>query len=343
MVNSKKHYFLDAFMNSDYIKNNKNFIKYFLNNDVKFNAFLANSHSVSFKFNKNKRLDLLFKEQLASDLLITAFLKLGCLISKPTFSIVSNYEPISYSKAIKDKIMENYSEEAIMDIENSHKFIQRNKQKIIIRVLFYVRDVNRCYNNKYSRKLEEQTIVCTSENETSHTRNSQNQLQTIANKVSRQFNFLEIYKMNLTYLVKELSTLLDANVKLELVQLKRPFHNSEILSKYLNLSSFSYKFVQLINKLLKKIRFSHHRNYRNMKNSETKLNLEQKSIISGVKLRLGGRTHRQKIIPRKTVQQIQRGSLANDKVSLLETSLSRGKTRRGAYSFSVRLGHIILQ
>ena len=250
MINSKKHYSLDGFMNSDYIKNNQNFIKYFLNNDVKFNAFLANSHSVSFKFNKKKRLDLLFKEHLASDLLITAFLKLGCLISKPTFSIVSNYKPISYSKAIKDKIMEIYSEETIMDIENSQKFIQRNKQKIIIRVLFYIRDVNRCYNNKYSRKLEDK--ICRPSSKTSQTRSSQNQLQTIANKVSRQFNFVEIYKMNLTYLVKELSTLLDANVKLELVQLKRPFHNSEILSKYLNLSSFSYKFVQLINKLLKK-------------------------------------------------------------------------------------------
>ena len=54
MINSKKHYSLDGFMNSDNIKNNKNFIKYFLNNDVKFNAFLANSHSVSFKFNKKK-------------------------------------------------------------------------------------------------------------------------------------------------------------------------------------------------------------------------------------------------------------------------------------------------
>ena len=206
---------------------------------------------------------------------------------------------------------------------------------MIVRVFFYIRDVNRCYNNKYSRNLEEQTILSSSK--------INKRRITQYNKLSRQFNFLEIYKMNLTYLVKELSTLLDANVKLELVQLKRPFHNSEILSKYLNLSSFSYKFVQLINKLLKKIRFSHHRNYRNLKNSQKKLNLEQKSIISGVKLRLGGRTHRQKIIPRKTVQQIQRGSLANDKVSLLETSLSRGKTRRGAYSFSVRLGHIILQ
>ena len=328
MINSKNHYSLDGFMNSDYIKNNKNFIKYFLNNDVKFNAFLANSHSVSFKFNKKKRLDLLFKEQLASDLLITAFLKLGCLISKPTFNIVSNYEPISYKKAIKDKIMEIYSEEAIMDIENSQKFIQRNKQKIIIRVLFYIRDMNRCYNNKYSRKLEDKILSSSKTN-----KRSINQYK--YNKVI-EFNFLEIYKMNLTYLVKELSTLLDANVKLELVQLKRPFHNSEILSKYLNLSSFSYKFVQLINKLLKKIRFF--RNYRNLKNNK-KLNLL--SIISGVKLRLGGRTHRQRIIPRKTVQQIQRGSLANDKVSLLETSLSRGKTRRGAYSFSVRLGHII--
>ena len=66
------------------------------------------------------------------------------------------------------------------------------------------------------------------------------------------------------------------------------------------------------------------------------------SKISGVKIKLGGRTFKQKVIPRRTVQQIQRGSLARDKVQLIEKSRITGKTRRGAYSFTVTLGHVLV-
>ena len=72
-----------------------------------------------------------------------------------------------------------------------------------------------------------------------------------------------------------------------------------------------------------------------------KKNKYDTSLITGIYLKLGGRLNNQKIIPRRTVQQIQRGSLSNDKVDFIEKSLSTGKTKRGAYSFSVQLSHIL--
>lgn len=319
-------------INNDYINYNTNVIKHTLNNDVKFNAGLANSRSVAFSFKEVNRLDIISKQHLASEMLTYAFLKLGCLISKPTFKLVNDYKAISYEKAIKDKVIEVYSEKSIMDIENSQNFMLRNKQRWIIRLFFYVREPYRCFNSKYSRLLRDKINNL----DTNISNNNSSELIKKNRRRKVEFNFVEIYNTNLSYLVRELSRLLDTNIELELVQLKRPYHNSDILSHYLNLSSFNYKFVQLINDLLKKIRFL--RNYRNLRDNN-KLNLL--SIISGVKIRLGGRTYRQKIIPRKTVQQIQRGSLARDKVSFVEKSISTGKTRRGAYSFSVKLGHII--
>ena len=66
------------------------------------------------------------------------------------------------------------------------------------------------------------------------------------------------------------------------------------------------------------------------------------SCLSGLKFRLAGRFYGRKIIPRKTVFNLQRGSLARDKVQLIEKSRIRGKTRRGAYSFTVTLGHVLV-
>ena len=184
-----------------------------------------------------------------------------------------------------------------------------------------------------------------------------------------QAPFLELYRNNITYLVKELSNIFKTDIELEIIQLKRSYHNSNILAQHLNLRSYKYRFVRLINKFLRK--FSYIRNSRQTKfpigqtvqprrgtNSaisgpeslsslvagltQTKdFELALSSKISGVKIKLGGRTFKQRIIPRKTVQQIQRGSLAKDKVNLIEKSRITGKTRRGAYSFTVTLGHVV--
>ena len=129
--------------------------------------------------------------------------------------------------------------------------------------------------------------------------------------------------------------MLNSDVELHLVQLKKPFHSSDILSKYLNLKSFNFKFVQLINKLLKQIKLP--TSFRFLKN---RFSIKTSSIVSGVNIRLGGRTFKQKIIPRKTVQLIQKGSLNRANVNFIEKARFTGKTRRGSYSFTVTLGHV---
>ena len=307
--------------------NNKNLIKKLLNQDVKFNAFLGNSHSVLFSFTKKNSLDIRSKQAMASELLNIAFLRLGCLISRPTFKLVNVFNPITYNKHIKENKFATYSEKAIMAIESSQNFMIFNKQKWIIRLFFYVREPYRCYNSKKSRFIRNRF------------ENLINTKLSASEKIRLEklhFNFLEIYKTNISNVVNELSKLFNSDVELHLVQLKKPFHNSDILSKYLNLKSFNFKFVQLINKLLKQIKLP--TSFRFLKN---RFSIKTSSIVSGVNIRLGGRTFRQKIIPRRTVQQIQRGSLSNDKVDFIEKSLSTGKTKRGAYSFSVQLSHIL--
>ena len=67
------------------------------------------------------------------------------------------------------------------------------------------------------------------------------------------------------------------------------------------------------------------------------------SYLSGINIKLAGRTFRQRVIPRMTVKRIQKGSLTNVNVQFIDKARFTSKTRRGAYSFSVRLGHIILQ
>ena len=309
-----------------------------LNNVVKFNALWANSHSISYSFINNNNLNILSKEAMAFELLNAAFMRLGCLISRPTFKLVNVYKPITYSKAIKENIIDIYSERSITEIENSQKLVFHNNQKWIIRLFFYVREPYRCYNSKKSRLIRNRldTIINYNSNNDNNNLSDSDRRKFNKNKNNLHFNFLEIYKTNITYIVRELSKLFNSEVELQLIQLKKPFHNSDILSNYLNLESFNYKFVQLVNRLLKKIKLP--TSFRFLKN---RYRIKTSSIISGVNIRLGGRTFRQKIIPRRTVQQIQRGSLANDKVDLVEKSLSTGKTKRGSYSFSVRLGHIL--
>jgi hypothetical protein len=65
------------------------------------------------------------------------------------------------------------------------------------------------------------------------------------------------------------------------------------------------------------------------------------SYLSGIKIRLAGRTFKQKIIPRMTVKQIQNGVLSDVKVKFTEKARFTGKTKRGSYSFTVTLGHIL--
>ena len=64
------------------------------------------------------------------------------------------------------------------------------------------------------------------------------------------------------------------------------------------------------------------------------------SYLSGVNIKLAGRTFRQRVIPRMTVKRSQKGSLSNINVQFIDRARFTGKTRRGSFSFTVTLGHV---
>ena len=391
---------------------------------VGFKANLANSQSISYSFTDNVRLTLNHKQKLASELLSSSFLNIGCLISKPAFkllwktnSIVNHSSPstntsapliLSRTSALKGPhkggvvggqapksrgVDKDFFSDYIFLIEKrqellgcnsssqtnilqlAHTSVQsteeggvpvpgnsdlnllqpiqtlpqvnlkKKPQKWVIRLFFYIRNpflfnpyilpgIAKVSNNSWS------STPTLKGHGTGRGETSSIQTQSMPNIL-----FLDRYKDNITYLVKELNNIFKADIELELIQLKKPYHNSNILAQHLNLRSYKYRFVKLINKFLRKFSFVQSRlpstllpillGKGNIDNLYT-------SKISGVKIKLGGRTFKQKVIPRRTVQQIQRGSLARDKVQLIEKSRITGKTRRGAYSFTVTLGHVLV-
>ena len=58
-------------------------------------------------------------------------------------------------------------------------------------------------------------------------------------------------------------------------------------------------------------------------------------------MKLAGRLMTQRMRPRFTVQMKQNGSLARVKVDYVEKSRFTSKNKRGAFSFSISIGHIL--
>jgi len=72
----------------------------------------------------------------------------------------------------------------------------------------------------------------------------------------------------------------------------------------------------------------------------TRLKQTSISYLSGMNIKLAGRLMTQSMRPRFTVQNLQEGSLARVKVHFIEKSRFTGKTKRGAFSFSVMISHV---
>jgi hypothetical protein len=76
--------------------------------------------------------------------------------------------------------------------------------------------------------------------------------------------------------------------------------------------------------------------YKQDKQRTTKL-----SYLSGMNINLAGRLMTQSMRPRFTVQSKQEGSLARVKVHFTEKSRFTGKNKRGAFSFTVSISHVL--
>ena len=75
------------------------------------------------------------------------------------------------------------------------------------------------------------------------------------------------------------------------------------------------------------------------KELENKNNYSFPSYLTGMSIKLGGRTFKQRIVPRMTQKRIQKGTLNKKNVLFLDRARFISKTKKGTYNFTVKMGH----
>lgn len=150
-----------------------------------------------------------------------------------------------------------------------------------------------------------------------------------------------------------LSRIFNKPVELELIRLYRPYFDSNILVNTIGLISNKIKFRKILKKLFRKATI------RNNKKTNSNINLKKPtrsrysnrislsgtdllpSFLSGIQIRVAGRLLTNRVIPRMTVKNYQKGRLARSKATLVDTSRFTRKNKRGTFSITVSTGHII--
>ena len=146
--------------------------------------------------------------------------------------------------------------------------------------------------------------------------------------ISENFNKLKTICNILTRFFKK-------PIELELVRLYYPYYNSNILVNLFGIFINKIMLRRIVKKFIGK----------SIKNTSTSINelaINKRlipSALSGIKIKVAGRLMTQRVIPRKTIKLISKGSLSRAKTMFVETSRFTNKNKRGAFSITVSIGH----
>jgi hypothetical protein len=149
--------------------------------------------------------------------------------------------------------------------------------------------------------------------------------------------FLILHYNKLEKLVNLLSKLFKKSVELELIRIYSPQNESNILANLIGILSNFIKFRYIHMKLFK---ISKIKNF-NKENNSRFTNNKLPSFLSGIYLKLAGRVLTQKIQRRVKSKVVQKGSLARTKANLVNTNRFVNKNKRGTFSITIKIGHVI--
>lgn len=310
----------------------------YLNYLSKFNNKIAKAQYNIYCFNKENNNLLLFNK--AIKIITLTFLSMGCLISKPHFTFVSSLNKNNLGQVLLSET-------------------GKSTKKIRIQLFYFVR-----YSKNLNNLRKDNLFYSSANHDT--VMNGRLRTQTLNRKYNAQpvsailnKNLYQRYQDKFDLLSAYLTTLFRCDIELDLIRLNKPYYNSNILVQYLALQSYKNRFVRLVSRLFRKMNIYYNKK-QNLNNLTQPTDLKNRdlnslnflnnkisnlesfpSFVSGLHIRMAGRTFKQKIIPRMTVKQTQKGVLSSEKVRLIEKSRFTGKTKRGSYSFTVTLGHIL--
>lgn len=326
-------------------------IRHYLNLLTKFEYKLSNSYYDYFHFNKSNNNKYLFAMEKATNLLKLVFLSKGCLISKPIFNVV-------YSS--------NQIEGEVTNI--NYTTLSNDKPKVIINLFYFV---NFAFSSTKSLGLQ-------SKRRNMYEAKLNSNLQSILDGVGnfKDGQITTIYNDKFLFLGEYLNKLFNCDVELNLVRLYLPYQDSNILAQYLNIGSFKKRFVYLASRLFRKVKIFKKTMITNRRikttlpngnslpacilngsfaplgeNAEDTANSDLLRVwggdkvaypsgISGVNIKLAGRTPTQKLIPRVAVRRAQRGNFSRLNSKMIEKSMCIDTSKKGSFNFTVRLSHV---
>lgn len=150
-------------------------------------------------------------------------------------------------------------------------------------------------------------------------------------------NLLKSKSLQLQALCAFLSKKFKKPVEFELIRLHHPSLESHILANTIGYIAKNTRktFRVIMLKLFKSTKIKKFNEFKYIYNIRT----FKPTALVGIKIKLGGRLLSQRIVPRFTSRTIQRGNLGQTKADFITTSRFTNKNKRGAFSFTVTMGH----
>lgn len=271
----------------------------------------------SFNSNKNMLLKNIYK------FLASSFRTMHCLISKPVFVVSPDKIEIQLFYYFLDPIKVLEKEKWKLGQTKSNKLLPSISSLAI--------------NNSEQNSSENSQV-----NKLSQLIKFHFKLINIRNKKifiwRKKFIIRNAKKFQLICLI--LSRFFKKPVELNLIRLRYPYKDSNILVNFLAIMIRKTKIRIFIKKLF---RWAIIKNPLKIQTDISNSANKSKSLIipaflSGMKLRIAGRLLTQRVIPRKTVKTTIRGALATGKVNFSDSARFTSKNKRGSFSITVSSG-----
>ena len=347
-----------------------------ININIKQYFNLVTPYKIVNKFNQNITYNFNKYNKINIDNIVTlleyAFRAMSCLISKPVFMITANNIVINlFYYFIPGKVNKKTRKNRLNRLKKLDLFLKdqdkdKDKDKdTSLNVNVNVNlNVNETLNlSKNQANLETNTNIATeiggisivnNNNNNNNNNNQDNNTNTNTNnpkttelsdkakeqllfkKYSLQFLFSPKNQIRLNKLCRILSKILNKTVVLDLIPLKLPFFDDNILVKAIGMMCNKIPVRTFFNFIFRRtVLYSKIQAHENYRYSVTR------SFLAGIKVKIGGRLMTQKVIPRISSRVLQRGPTSPSKVTYVDWSRVNLKNRRGAHSITVTMSHII--
>jgi hypothetical protein len=146
-------------------------------------------------------------------------------------------------------------------------------------------------------------------------------------------NLIKIYPLKFEKLCEVLNSIFNKPVELDLIRLHYPYHDSNILVRLLAFMINKMKLRRITRRLFNKAVVKSIKKI----NNKDQVNIIP-AFLSGMTIKVAGRLMKYRVIPRKTVKIVRRGSSSIGKINYSDISRYTNKNKRGSFTITIKSG-----